>query len=293
VGIPLVIFAAFQLTFAVITPALISGAVGDPITLWNTADGKLLGTIAENAQAISAIALHSAGRVLASVGDDRTLTLWDLQTRAVTFSTTPQRLPINGVAFSPDGMTIATGSDDRLVRLFKMSGNQALDRSELPEQVAPVEAVAFSPDGGILASAVAATIPLWDSKERQLIETLNGHAQTVISVAFSPDRHTFASVDEGGVIKLWDIGDLYRKENRRSPRATLIATLSSEIGATSIAFSPDARTLAGADYNGTVMFWDIDPQQVISRVCATLTDSAETAWLHSLPKDLPRTRICL
>lgn len=271
---------------------LISDVAGEPIKLWNTTDGKLLGTITENSQEISAVALHPDGRVLASVGDDRTLTLWDLQTDQLISRQTPQHFPINDVAFSPDGTMIATGSDDRLVRLFKISSNQELDRSEFPEQVAPVEAVAFSPDGGILASAVAVTIPLWDSKEQQLIEILEGHARTVISVAFSPDQRTFASVDEGGVIKLWDIGDLYGKESRGSLRATLIATLSSEIGPTAIAFSPDGRTLAGADQNGTVLFWDIDPQQVISRICATLTDSAETAWLHSLPKDLPRTRIC-
>ena len=69
-----------------------------------------------------------------------------------------------GVAFSPDGGTLASASRDMTVILW-----DAKTRTQRGEPLAGhkdiVWGVAFSPDGGTLASAsFDHTVPLWDVK---------------------------------------------------------------------------------------------------------------------------------
>ena len=70
-----------------------------------------------------------------------------------------------GVAFVPDGHTLATASDDRTVRLWDLSDR---DRprplgAPLTGHTGPVEGVAFARDGRTLASASDdRTVRLWD-----------------------------------------------------------------------------------------------------------------------------------
>ncbi len=82
---------------------------------------------------------------------------------------------VHGLAFSPDGHTLATGSLDRTVRLWNV-----LDPAH-PVPLGPpltghtnaVEAVAFSPDGHTLASGSGdQTIRLWGMNVDQAIQRI-------------------------------------------------------------------------------------------------------------------------
>ncbi|MGD0043982.1 MAG: WD40 repeat domain-containing protein, partial [Isosphaeraceae bacterium] len=57
---------------------------------------------------------------------------------------------VNCVAFSPDGLTLATAGQDQTVRLWDTASGQEM--LWLTGHKARVNGVAFSPDGGTLAS---------------------------------------------------------------------------------------------------------------------------------------------
>jgi len=50
------------------------------------------------------------------------------------------------------------------------------------------------------------TVKLWDVATGQLLRTLTGNTDQVLSVAFSPRGHSLASGSFDNTIKLWDVG---------------------------------------------------------------------------------------
>ena len=88
------------------------------------------------------------------------------------------------VAFSPDGQTIFTGSEDNTAKLWDLQGNEL---QAFQGHSSSVRAVAFSPDGQtILTGSRDNTAKLWDLQGNEL-QAFQGHSDAVLAVAFSPD----------------------------------------------------------------------------------------------------------
>jgi hypothetical protein len=149
------------------------------------------------------------------------------------------------VVFSPDGRTLASGSQDNTIKLWDITSWQL--HQTLMESATALS-LAFSPDGRTLAlGSQDSTIKLWDVASGQLLAVRPEHSGAVASIAFSSDGRTLASGSADGTIKLWDV------TNRVVQR-----TLSGhQGGVNSIALSPDGQTLASGGRDGTAKLWDL------------------------------------
>jgi WD40 repeat protein len=115
------------------------------------------------------------------------------------------------VAFSPDGKTLAVGSDQHLVALCDPASLK--ERTTLRGHPLPrINDLAFSPDGATLAAANGdfygqnepGEVWLWDVRGESARAKLRGHKGHVWSVAFTPDGKTVVSCAADESVRVWD-----------------------------------------------------------------------------------------
>jgi WD40 repeat protein len=63
-------------------------------------------------------------------------------------------------------------------------------------------------------------VQLWNVTTGRRLARLDGHADRLTGVAFSPDGRTLAATATDADIRLWTLADLFGDEIRRGPRAT-------------------------------------------------------------------------
>ena len=199
-----------------------------------------------------------------AIGSSVGIWLYDTQTYEVASLLTGHAYGVAGLAFSPNGRTLAGAGRDDTIRLWNPDTGTLRHILEGPSRSISGSdtSLAFSPDGRTLASARRSnTVHLWDTAEGTLRRTLKvkEYSGPITSLAFSPDGRTLAigTTGEGGPVQLWDVTSTVQSWAVNTD--TLLHILESHTDEiSSVAFSPDGRTLASGGRNSPLQLWDPD-----------------------------------
>jgi WD40 repeat protein len=264
------------LTFSPDGQYLITAGAHGSLKSWQVSTGREVSSFLGHRSGVQCVAISPDGMRLASGDRLGEFKIWDT---TVGPTQIPSLGPITGShaqTFSPDGNLLAVRfglrtPSGRVALALAPSGRvdirnlaQISRTIILDHKPYGVSAMTFSPDSKTLAVAcslydrnplqmTACEIRFWDLASRRVVRSIPGFKSDIYQLAFSPDATLLAvtvGTDYDPALQKWrhqeaKLWDLMTGKERRSPLGT------------SIAFSPDGRTLAvvGNDQILKLMDW--------------------------------------
>jgi WD40 repeat protein len=192
-----------------ISPDGTTVAAGDDrnrLIIWNLSNGRIieeLGPEADNYQ-VTDVTYIPHSTMIATASTEGTIRLFDPAVSEYSLRTlgTFGDSPIRVLDVSPDGTYLASVSDDRKVRIWRISDGKLEQTIDGPQSTHAD--VAFSPDGTLVALAAAdAAVHVWAWREDRKLAVLRRHGDLVNSVQFSPDGDSILTTSDDGTAAIF------------------------------------------------------------------------------------------
>jgi len=273
---------------------IIAGTSRNTVVLWQVKTKEIITSLKQDGKNSSARFSPDGGSMVVTCGS--AVRLWSLRPN-------PQQASwvdlgghageVNCATFSPDGLYIASASDDSTIRIWSAASGQSAVQP-LPAHEGAVKSVAVSRDGSVIASGSDdKSVRVWNACTGEAtISPLRGHTYKVLSVSISPDGCLIASASADRTIQLWDIqsgaevgepmwdhinfviavsfsnngrwlasasdDNTVRIWDVTTQQASAVGPLHCQASALTVAFSPDDRLVAAGDYSGRIYLWRTD-----------------------------------
>lgn len=160
-------------------------------------------------------------------------------------------LYIRSVCFSPDGKYLATGAEDKKIRIWDIARNRI--RNTFTGHDQDIYSLDFSRDGRVIVSGSGdRTVRIWDMHEQKVmhvipIQDADQKDPGVTSVAISPDSRLVAAGSLDKMVRVWDIQTAQPLERLEGHKDSVY----------SVAFMPNGRTLVSGSLDKTIKVWQL------------------------------------
>ena len=237
----------------------IATADSGSVKLLDATSGMARGAVTGRFDSDSPVALSRDGKWIATGNTDKTVTVWELATGKARASLKGFEWELKLLAFSPDGKLLAAG-DGKKLKVWEWGTSKV--KNDLESRIT---CLAFSADGKLLAIGdTNAETDVWDIATDKSKATVCGHGNENTSVALSPDGKLLATAskfpvrygatttplprdDTDPVLRLWDA----------TTGKPLAICYGHREDVSSLAFSPDSKSLFSSSDDQTIKVWDI------------------------------------
>ncbi|KAH7183439.1 uncharacterized protein B0J16DRAFT_307708 [Fusarium flagelliforme] len=156
---------------------------------------------------------------------------------------------VGSVAFSHDSKRIASGSNERAIRIWNAETGEC--ERWLGGHTSYVSSVVFSHNSKKLASAASSggmKIRIWNAETGDYEQELQGHHGITNSAVFSHDSKWIASASDDKTVRIWNL-ETGECEQELKGHGTYVS---------SIVFSHDSKKVASGSYDKTIRIWNVE-----------------------------------
>ncbi|GKT96079.1 WD domain-containing protein [Colletotrichum tofieldiae] len=236
-----------------------SGSEDMTVNVWDATAGNLLATLKGHTSGINAIAFSPDSLLLASGSFNDEVRLWNAKTGESLGEYD------NDLGLEDWRTTSFTGwsfwnclSDSIFLRwpapclLFR--GQIDCDLAHRGRELDTINDLQFSLESNSIVASCSAdmTVKLWDVSTGDVSQTLSGHADTVNSIAFSPDNKLLVSSSADSTIRIWEVFG-----------GTSIVLEGHTLPVNAAAFSSDNKLIVSCSDDFTVKIWDAKTKLVL------------------------------
>lgn len=160
--------------------------------------------------------------------------------------TTPPGECVGAAIFNPNGMLIASTSNNESVKLWDPETGKL--KLSCEGNVTLSSTCQFSSDGKYVAGpCLDGAVKIWATDSGKLLHSLPGHNDKVLWIEFMPDNAKIISASADGTSRIWDIQS-----------GALLTTIDAGVGPLiKTLCSPDGKGLALVSDGGQTVLWDI------------------------------------
>jgi hypothetical protein len=104
----------------------VSAAADQTVKLWNVEEGHRITTLTEPTKGLNAVAFHPRGHEIAAAGIDKMIRIyeWNGSAAKLKRSSFAHDAPVLALAYTPDGATLFSGSEDRRIKAWDSAALQ-------------------------------------------------------------------------------------------------------------------------------------------------------------------------
>ncbi|KAF3231314.1 WD repeat domain [Orbilia oligospora] len=153
---------------------------------------------------------------------------------------------VSDVAWSPDSKTLATGSDDKTIRLWELKSGRMI--RILKGHHNYVYCLNFNPQGNMIVSgSYDEAVRIWDIRSGNCQKTLPAHQDPVSGVDFIRDGTMIVSCSHDKLIRIWDT-------NTGQCLKTLVEEELPPVSC--VRFSPNGKYILASTLDSSIRLWD-------------------------------------
>ena len=210
---------------------------------WDTETGKIKKKLKHDLAFSNQITFSNKGNLFLSAMHSNMVSLWNINDGNLVRNFKKESNDAEkAVCFSEDGEKIASGGDDKKVRIWNAKSGKLIH--VLTGHKDTVTAVAFSPNGKWIASGSDDhTIRIWDVDSGNFVRLLKGHGHVIRGICFSPDGGKLVSGSWDGTVRVWNyLSDQSNKTVQLDSKRTR-----------DVSFSPDGKYIVAAKDDGSIL----------------------------------------
>jgi WD40 repeat protein/serine/threonine protein kinase len=212
--------------------------------------------IAESDSPVYFVCYAPDSKSIATAGIDAAIRVYNAATHELRMMIPTGQIEVNGLAFSSDGMQLASAGDDGYVRVWAVDWRAATMRATTRFHAHEPRAtnVLFAQNDELLISAGHdAVVRLWDPQTGRQLARLEGHRAAAGAIALHPNGNLLASASSDGDMIIWDLTSRSSVHRIRANSGRLL----------SVAFSPDGKLVAATSMDRRIQIWHTETWELV------------------------------